>query len=119
MRDVTTQRIDGTTYAVKKAFVVEGSQVTFNGSAKYRGGGREKPHEIFQGAGLTFGVDADFFEQWSRSPQGAELVKNGHVFAHRRDTHGKAIEHKAVVTGLEPLDPKNLPPEFRGKIEAA
>lgn len=95
----------------------EKGSVKLNGCARFVG--KDAPHDIRSGAGLTYGVDSDFFAEWAR--QNPELIKNKVVFAQvKADEAGaEAKDIKAAKTGLEPLDPKNMPDEFRGKIETA
>lgn len=96
-----------------------GGTVKLNGAARFVG--RDMPHEIRHGAGLTFGVDADFFAKWMADNKESEIVKNGLVFAQTKanEIEAQARDHRKQATGLEPLDPRNLPAEFKGKIETA
>ena len=95
------------------------ARVKLNGCARRIGG--ETPHEVAHGAGLTFGVDADFFTAWLKQNAETEIVQKGLVFAQVKagDIQAQAKDHRALKSGLEPIDPKNLPPEFKGKIETA
>lgn len=114
-------RPDGSQVKVKVA-IPASERFTLNGCAKYRGGSKEVPHEIFQGAGLTFGVPADLFDAWIKANKDADFVKKGLVFAHRRDTRGQAVEHSLEASGMEPIDPNDKskwPPEFRRDISKA
>lgn len=67
------------------------------------------------GYGLTHGVDADFFEAWLQQNAELDAVKRGFIFAHERhDTAaGQAREGKAGLSGLEAINPRDLPGEFR------
>ena len=118
--ELETQKVDrpdGTQKEVKVA-VAKSQRVKLNGAAKFRGGGKEMAHDIRHGAGLTFGVDADLFAAWMKANADTEIVKNGLVFAHRtNDIEAQAKDHRAQRTGLEPLDSRNLPDEFKGKVE--
>lgn len=71
--------------------------------------------ETAGGYGLTFDIPADFWAAWLE--QNAELpaVKNGFVFAHERarEVRAKAKAGEAGLSGLEPVNPKKLPDEFR------
>jgi hypothetical protein len=105
---------------VKRAVQI-GQRVKINGPARYMG--LELPHDIKGGCGLTYGVDADFFSKWLEQNKTAPYVKNGLVFA---QPSGKAAEidaqikdHKKLKSGMEPLDLKNMPEEFKGRIEKA
>lgn len=99
--------------------VPESDAVSLNGCARYVG--KDAPHPIQNGAGLTFGVDADLFAEWMRRNKDTEIVRNGFVFAQTKaaDAAAQAKDHASLRTGLEPLDPENLPAEFRGKVKTA
>jgi hypothetical protein len=90
-----------------------------NGPAKKLG--QEVGYSIIQGAALTHGVDADNFAIWMSQRKGDLIVKNGLVFAHAKpeSVAAQAAEHRDQRSDFEPIDPKNLPPEFRNKIEPA
>lgn len=80
--------------------------VTLNGAAVPVGTPLPK-HQISYGAGLTHGVDAEFFDKWLEANKEAPFVKNKLVFAAtgRDSAEDQAKELEAVKTGLEPLDP--------------
>jgi hypothetical protein len=95
--------------------------VTIKGPARYAG--KDLPHDIKGGCGLTYGVDADFFNRWLEQNKDEPYVKNGMIFA---QASGKPTEidaqindHIKLRSGLEPLNPSDLPREFKGKIEQA
>ncbi len=93
-------------------------KVKLNGCARRIG--RDSPHEIRNGVGLTFGVDADFFDEWLKRNADADFVRKGLVFAQTkaREVEAQARDHRTLKSGFEPLDPKSLPDEFKGKIES-
>lgn len=98
----------GGTREAKRA-VQNGGRVTLNGfSHRF-----DKAPEwgIVGGYGITHGVDADFFKEWVAQNADSNLVKNKIVFAHGQEASIKsmAVEHKAVKSGMERLDPDNLP----------
>jgi len=68
------------------------------------------------GYALTPGIDAEFWAQWLEQNRETDLVKNRIVYAH--DTTdavmGEMRDNKDVRSGLEPLDPANLPRDVRG-----
>ncbi len=99
--------------------VAKGERIKLNGCARFAG--KDAPHEIRNGVGLTFGVDADLFAAWLEQNKDNEIVKNGLVFAQAKtgEINAQAKDHRTLKSGLEPLDPKNLPAEFKGKIETA
>lgn len=96
-----------------------GEAVKINGPAKAYG--KESVHEIKQGAGLTFGVDADHFAAWMEANKDSDAVKKGFIFAAAKtgDAVAQAKERFAEKTGLEQIDRFNLPPEFRQSIATA
>lgn len=83
--------------------------------------GQDVEHQIIHGAGLTHGVDADHFAKWLEQNRTADYVVKGLVFAQAKaaDVVAQAQEHKREKSGLEPVDPENLPDEFKRKIETA
>jgi hypothetical protein len=94
-------------------------RVKLNGFARWKG--RDMAHEIRMGAGLTHGVDADFFAEWMRQNADSEVVKKGLVFAQAKPNEMEAQlrDHRTLKSGMEPIDPENLPSEFKGKIAKA
>jgi hypothetical protein len=83
--------------------------------------GQDVPYQIIEGAALTHGVDADNFAIWMEQRKDTDMVRNGLVFAQIRlgDVIAQAKEHRGEKSGYEPIDPANLPPEFKRKIETA
>jgi hypothetical protein len=83
--------------------------------------GQDVAHQIIHGAGLTHGVDADLFALWLEQNKTSDYVVKGLVFGQVKpnDTIQQANEHRHEKTGLEAVDPKNLPDEFKRKIETA
>ena len=90
-----------------------------NGPAKKIG--TDVGWQIIHGAGLTHGVDADQFARWLEQNKDTEMVRLGLVFGQPKanDTIAQAQEHRAEKTGLEAIDPSNMPTEFKRKIETA
>jgi hypothetical protein len=82
--------------------VPSGDLVTFKGPAAPFGVLPKIP--IVGGYALTSGIDADWFAEWLKQNETTDLVKNKIVFAHAKDTHAMANEHKDVRSGLEPLN---------------
>jgi hypothetical protein len=70
----------------------------------------EKP-QIVGGYALTPGIDADFFDDWLEQNKLNPIVENHMIFAF--DRHDDAVaaskEHRALLSGLEPLVPGNDP----------
>jgi hypothetical protein len=101
---------------VQRAFVRQDmGRAVLNGPARKLG--KDMPHEIRNGVGLTHGVDADLFNAWLEQNKDQEYVKKGLVFAHAKpaEVHAQAKDTRSVKSGLEPIDPNNMPEEFRRK----
>lgn len=90
-----------------------------NGPAKRMG--QEVGYQIMHGFGLTHGVDADQFALWLDQNKDTEMVRLGLVFGQAKPDAviQQTNDHRNELTGLEPIDPKNLPAEFKRKIETA
>lgn len=67
--------------------------------------------QIFGGYALTHGVDADFMALWMKQNAGHPAVVNHLIFVHDKASmvEGKAKEYTKQRSGLEPIDPDNLP----------
>ena len=92
------------------------------GRVTIRGTGRASDDpRVVGGYALTPNVDADVWAKWLADNKDADLVKKGLIFAHAKHDSAEAIarEHKNERSGLEPVDPTNLPTEFKNKIETA
>lgn len=76
---------------------------------------------ISYGAALTHGVDAEVWASWLAANKDSDIVKKGIVFAATKldDTKSQARLAENEKTGLEPVNPNDLPREFVGKIEKA
>jgi hypothetical protein len=99
---------------VQRAFVRHDmGRVTLNGPARKIGA--DTPYEIRHGVGLTHGVDAALFNAWLEQNKDSDIVKKGLVFASPkpRDVVAQAKERRGEKSGMEPIDPNNLPPEFQ------
>jgi hypothetical protein len=98
----------------KRAFVnPKFKPVKINGPA--RAIGKDLPHEIRNGVGLTHGVDADLFAAWLEQNKDSDFVVKGMVFANVKPSEVDAVakDHITLKSGLERIDPNNLPDEFR------
>jgi hypothetical protein len=111
------EEILGGGFRVVKRAVSLGKRVKINGAARKIG--QDSPHEIRYGVGLTHGVDADFFAAWLDQHKDDDLVKNGIIFAAAKsiDVEAQAKDRSPQRSGLEAVDPNNLPGEFRRAIE--
>ncbi len=112
------QLMAGGTRKAKRA-IPEGLPVKLNGCA--RRVGKDMPHQILMGAGITHGVDADFFNEWVRRNADSDVVKKGLVFSQTKpgEIEAQVKDHRTLKSGMEPIDPRNLPAEFKHKIETA
>jgi hypothetical protein len=90
-----------------------------NGSA--RAIGKDTPYQITSAAGLTHGVDADMFALWLEQNKDNEFVTKGYVFAFAKPSEvaAEAANRVKDKTGLEAVDPTDLPPEFKRTIATA
>ncbi|CCE07591.1 hypothetical protein BRAS3843_2290002 [Bradyrhizobium sp. STM 3843] len=91
--------------AIKRAEQV-GETVQIHGAAVPKGETRE--YMIIGGYALTPNVDKDFFDEWMRQNKDHPAIKGGLIFANTRESMvtGQAKEQKAVLSGLEPLNPE-------------
>lgn len=73
-------------------------------------------HTIVAGFGLTHGIPKDFYEEWMRQNKDARFVKEGLIFAYASEakTIAESREKASLRCGMEPLDPDNLPAQFKG-----
>lgn len=122
MRDVDQQFSLGGEVGVRtirQAFAREGVEVTLKGFARQVG--KDSPHEVFGGAGITHGVDEEFFDEWLRQNASSDIVKKGLVFAQARphELTAQIKDHVTLKSGMESYDPSNPIPEFKGKISTA
>lgn len=121
MEDHDEPLFGGGVKTVKRAVRTHHEPIKINGPARYAG--IDLPHDIKGGCGLTYGVDADLFAEWMRQNKDAPYVKNGMIFAQPTgkpaDIDSQIKDHQKRLSGMEPLDPANLPQEFKGRIQKA
>lgn len=70
------------------------------------------PHQqLACGYAITHGIPKAFWEEWLDQQKDHEAVKNGMIFAHAEanSTLAEAREKENVRSGMERLDPHNLP----------
>lgn len=86
-----------------------GEPVKINGYAAPFGMAPDAP--ISGGYALTSGIDEDLWNSWLEANKDSDLVRNNLIFASGRADHaqGRGREQAALRSGLEPLDPNNLP----------
>lgn len=115
----------GGTRTAKRA-VQRGPRVVINGNATDRGP-NPRLKQVVDGTGanpgyaLTHNVDKDFFDAWLKQNADSDVVVNKLIFAASQPDRvaDKAREMVAIKSGLEPVDPANLPKGGRLKIETA
>ncbi len=68
---------------------------------------------VVGGYGLTFGVDADYFEKWMKDNAHTDMVAKGLIFSHESDARvvDQAKDMKSIQSGLEPLRPDAKKPD--------
>jgi hypothetical protein len=79
-------------------------------------------HQISSGFALTYGVPKDLWDEWRRQNADLPAVKNGLILAY--ETPDKAMdaakERKGLKTGLERVNPHDLPKiDERFKLKTA
>lgn len=74
---------------------------------------------VVEGKVLTHGIPLDFWKAWVEQNKDLDCLTKGIVVAHVKDTAGAAREVKGEKSGFEPMDPANMPAEFRRTIETA
>jgi len=86
----------------KKQFIVQGNSWAQNKGAH---------QQIIGGYAITHGIPKDFWEQWLEQNQESDIILNGMLFAHQEaaSTTSEAKEKEKEKSGLERLDPNNLP----------
>jgi hypothetical protein len=85
-----------------KHFVVQGNSWAQNKGAH---------QQIVGGFAITHGIPKAFWEQWIEQNRESDIVVNGMLFAHGEtaSTIAEAKEKEKEKSGLERLDPNNLP----------
>ncbi|GBU18032.1 MULTISPECIES: hypothetical protein [Methylobacterium] len=111
-----SEPVMGGGYREYEIAVRTGRAITVAGSARPVNPSEEvefAPHA--GGYGLTPGVDRDFFDRWLAQNRELDAVKKGFIFAASSDdrARGMAREGKAGLCGMEPVNPRDLPTEFR------
>lgn len=85
---------------------LNGVSVHFNGT---------NASAVHNGHGITKNVDKEFWDAWLAKNQGLAFVRNGFVFAHEKPASAisRAKEGEKEKTGLEPVDPTQLPKDLQ------
>lgn len=99
-----------------KRYRKNGQSITINGTV--RPFGAPYSPTVQEGVGLTFGVDADFFQRWLTQKKDYPPVAAGMIFAaaSTENALSHAREISAIKSGFEPVDPSSVPEEFSGNI---
>lgn len=89
----------------------KGPQVRINGNAHPQDKAPLQPLAGNTGFALTYGIDKAFWDEWLAQNKDTDLVKNGLIFAHEKEsnTTAQAKAHASLKSGLERMDPDNLP----------
>jgi hypothetical protein len=87
-----------------------GAAVTIRGTSYPRGippTGFISPPQIVHGYSLTYGVDAEWFEQWLAQNKTTDIVKNNMLIwgDSREDVADQAIDLAKLASGLDPVTP--------------
>lgn len=99
---------------------VPAGRITIRGSAR-KVNEMASLSEIAFGYGITPNVDADSWNEWVKHNKSGDAFTKGFVFAHAKqaDVVAQARDGEKLRSGLEPIDPTNLPDEFKRKIKTA
>lgn len=111
MVEINEPTAGGSFRKVKRAQVI-GEPVTIRGYLRrFDRATEQAPLASGSSFALTQGVDADFFKKWLDQNKDLDAVRNGLIYAHGDAdfVEGFIKEHAAVKSGLEPVDPNNLP----------
>lgn len=85
-----------------KEFIVQGNSWAQNKGAH---------QQIVGGYAITHGIPKEFWERWLDQNKDSDIITNGMLFAHQEtaSTMSEAKEKEKQKSGLERLDPNNLP----------
>lgn len=97
----------------------DGEAIKIDGYAAPFGMSPQAP--VAGGYALTYGVDEDLWNAWLEANKDSDMVRNNLIFAAGRVDHaqGRAKEMASIKSGLEPLDPNNLPKGVQTANKAA
>lgn len=79
-------------------------------------------HQVVAGFALTYGVPKDLWDEWRRQNNDLPAVKHGLILAYEDPAKAMdaAKERKGIKTGLERVNPHNLPKfDERFKLKTA
>lgn len=102
----------GGTRRVKKAVPVGESVHIFGPAVPFGAAPRVL---IAGGYALTTGVPEDIATEYMKQNADGDIVKNQQVFIYATEASARdaALERADIKSGLEPLDPQNLPAQFK------
>lgn len=105
----TNEPVMGGGSRTSKIATPDGWSVRLNGTAVPFG--KTPRYMIIGGYAMTKGVDAAKFKQWYEENKDSDIVKNELIAAYSEEasTHDFADEHAKIRSGLEAIDPDNLP----------
>jgi len=99
---------------------IEEKQAIRTGRFTVKGIGRRTDDAgLAMGYALTYGCPKEVWDAWLAANKDSDVVKKGIIFAsgNSADAKAKARENEMQKSGLEPLNPREIPREFKGKIE--
>jgi hypothetical protein len=107
--------------STEKRYIPHGNRVHINGPAKALFGVSDHRLRVSGGYALTHNVDKDFFDAWLEQNAELDLVRKKMIFCHEKADYAdrKAEDQAEIKSGLEPIDPDNLPKLGKLKIETA
>lgn len=111
MEDTMEPVQGGGSRKVKVAREVDGQpRYTIDGVAA-EAGKAPRAAGVASGFALTPGIPLDFWTAWLEQNKTSDMVVNGLIFASEatRDVRAEAREKKDQRSGLEAIDPRNLP----------
>lgn len=87
---------------VGEKYVVKGPSTPFGMVPRYLVAG---------GYALTSGIPREFWDEWVKQNHDADIVRRQLVIAHStmEDVERQCLDNEKLLTGLEPIDPNNLP----------
>ena len=85
-----------------RTFVVQGCSFAQN---------KGPSQQLASGFGLTHSIPKAFWDEWLEQNDQSDMVRNGMIFAHTemKSTTDQALDMENEKSGMERLDPQNLP----------
>jgi hypothetical protein len=106
-------------YKKEEYWAPTGEEFIINGNAHPQNEAPLVP--MSRGFALTRGVPKHLWDAWLAQYKSLPAVVTGAIFAHERESKvvDEAKEKMGVRTGLERIDPNNLPAEFNRRVRTA